>query len=45
MKTQIRVFDHISLVLLEMRNVSEKFEEKIKTHFIFNNAFRKSCRL
>jgi hypothetical protein len=32
-------------ILLTMRNVSGKILEKIKTHFIFNKFFRKSCRL
>jgi hypothetical protein len=26
-------------ILLRMRNASEKFLEKIKTHFLFNNHF------
>jgi len=26
-----------------MRNVSEKFVEKIKTHFMFNNVFQLLC--
>jgi hypothetical protein len=28
-----------------MRNILEKVGEKMKTHFIFNNFFRKSCHL
>ena len=27
------------LVLLRMRNISDKFAEKVKTHFMFNNLF------
>ena len=30
-------------ILLRMRNVLDKILEKIKTHFMFNNFFRKSC--
>jgi len=33
------------LILLRMRNISDKFAEKTKTHFLCsNNVFRKSCR-
>jgi len=32
-------------VLLRMRNVSDKFVETIKTRFMWNNIFRKSCCL
>jgi hypothetical protein len=33
-------------ILLRMRNISDKFVEKIKTHFMFEDFFfRKSCHL
>ena len=39
--TRISMFIFItsSSVLLGMRNVSEKLQKKIKTHFMFNNFF------
>jgi len=32
-------------VLLRMRNISDGFVEKIKTHILCSITFRKSCRL
>jgi hypothetical protein len=32
-------------ILLRMRNILHKIVQKIKTHFMFNNFFRKSWRL
>jgi len=42
----VYMHDHIS-ILLRMKNVSEKFVGKIKTHYFYNISFffRKSCRL
>jgi hypothetical protein len=32
-------------ILLKMRNISDKFVDKVKTHFIFCNIFLESCHL
>ena len=33
------IYDNISPIFLRMRNISGKFVDKIKTHFMFCNAF------
>jgi len=38
------IYDNISLVLLRMRNISDKIDNKIKTHILCSVAFfRKPC--
>jgi hypothetical protein len=40
-----RVWSHLAYLFLEWEMFRTKDVEKIKTHFVFNKAFRKSCRL
>ena len=42
MKTYVHLWSYLALFFLEWEMFSADFVEKIKTHFIFNNGFRKS---
>jgi len=45
MKTNIHFWSYLAHFCLEWEIFQTKFVEEIKTHFVFNNVFRKSCRL
>ena len=45
MKTNIHLWSYLALFFLEWEMFQAKVAEKIKPHFMFNNFFRKSCRL
>ena len=45
MKPSIHFWSYLAEFFLEWEMFQTKFVEKIKTHFIFNNFFEKSCHL
>jgi len=45
MKTNTHFFIISRSVLLRMRNFSDKFVQKIKTHFMFNKFFPPYCAI
>ena len=45
MKTSTHFLSYLTQFVLEWEMFQTKFVEKIKTHFMFNNVFRKSCHL
>ena len=45
MKTKMHFWSYLAQFFLEREMFHRKFVEKIKTHSIFNNIFRKSCSL
>jgi hypothetical protein len=45
MKTDMYFWSYLTRIFLKWEIFQTKFLQKIKTHFMFNNIFRKSCRL
>jgi hypothetical protein len=45
MNTCVHLWQYLTQFSLECEMLQTKFVEKIKTHILFSNFFRKSCRL